>query len=118
MPSPSGFAQDSAPDDSRVSRSSRPRASRTRRLRWRHALLPSHSRSSHDKERISAGLPADRPIFALCRVMTASETAEARAAIEGAGFETLEGEMIERPGYRQAQNLGRSPTETAFTSLN
>jgi chromosome partitioning protein len=63
-------------------------------------------------------LPADRPIFALCRVMTASETAEARAAIEGAGFETLEGEMIERPGYRQAQNLGRSPTETAFTSLN
>jgi chromosome partitioning protein len=50
--------------------------------------------------------------------MTASESAEARGAIEGAGFETLEGEMIERPGYRQAQNLGRSPTETAFTSLN
>jgi chromosome partitioning protein len=50
--------------------------------------------------------------------MTASEVAEARAAIGNAGFETLEGELVERPGYRQAQNLGRSPTETAFPSLN
>jgi hypothetical protein len=35
-----------------------------------------------------------------------------------AGFETLDGELIERPGYRQVQNLGRSPTETAVPSLN
>jgi chromosome partitioning protein len=63
-------------------------------------------------------LAVDGPVFALCRIMTASEAAEARAAIAGAGFETLDGEMIERPGYRQAQNLGRSPTETAFPSLN
>ena len=63
-------------------------------------------------------LATDGPVFALCRVMTASEAAEARAAIGGAGFETLEGELIERPGYRQAQNAGRSPTETAFPSLN
>jgi hypothetical protein len=26
--------------------------------------------------------------------------------------------LTERPGYRQAQNLGRSPTETGFPSLN
>ena len=51
---------------------------------------------------------ADRP----------AEAAEARAAIAVAGFETLDGELIERPGYRQAQNLGRSPSETAFRSLN
>jgi chromosome partitioning protein len=63
-------------------------------------------------------LAIDGPVFALCRVMTASEAAEARAAIGNAGFETLDGELIERPGYRQAQNLGRSPTETAFPSLN
>jgi chromosome partitioning protein len=63
-------------------------------------------------------LTTDGPVFALCRVMTASEVAEARAAIGNAGFETLEGELVERPGYRQAQNLGRSPTETAFPSLN
>ena len=63
-------------------------------------------------------LAIDGPVFALCRVMTAAEAAEARAAIGNAGFETLEGELIERPGYRQAQNFGRSPTETAFPSLN
>ena len=63
-------------------------------------------------------LATDGPVFALCRVLTANEAAEARAAIAIAGFETLDGELIERPGYRQAQNLGRSLTETAFPSLN
>ena len=63
-------------------------------------------------------LAVDGPVFALCRIMTASEATEARAAIAAAGFETLDGELIERPGYRQAQNLGRSPTETAYPSLN
>jgi chromosome partitioning protein len=63
-------------------------------------------------------LAIDGPVFALCRIMTASEAAEARNAIAVHGFETLDGELIERPGYRQAQNLGRSPTETAFPSLN
>ena len=63
-------------------------------------------------------LATDGPVFALCRVLTASEAAEARAAIGSAGFETLAGELVERPGYRQAQNLGRSLTETAFPSLN
>ena len=57
------------------------------------------------------------PIFALCRVMTESEAATAREAIAAAGFEVFDGELIERPGYRQAQ-IGRSPTETAFPSLN
>ncbi|MBV8778780.1 MAG: ParA family protein [Alphaproteobacteria bacterium] len=58
------------------------------------------------------------PLFALCRILTAAEAAEARAAIAAAGFETLDGELIERPGYRQAQNFGRSASETAFPSLN
>jgi chromosome partitioning protein len=69
--------------------------------------------------RIAGMEPAGvRPVFALCRILTANEVAEARAAIGFAGFETLEGELIERPGYRQAQNLGRSPSETPFPSLN
>jgi chromosome partitioning protein len=63
-------------------------------------------------------LVTDAPVFALCRVSTESEAAEARATIGAAGFETLEGELIERPGYRQAQNFGRSATETSFPSLN
>jgi chromosome partitioning protein len=61
---------------------------------------------------------AGGPFFALCRVLTDSEVAEARATIGAAGFETLDGELIERPGYRQAQNFGRSASETAFPSLN
>jgi chromosome partitioning protein len=67
-----------------------------------------------------AGIPheAEGPFFALCRVLTAAEAAEARAAITAAGFTTLDGELIERPGYRQAQNFGRSASETAFPTLN
>ncbi|HEU0218011.1 MAG TPA: ParA family protein [Stellaceae bacterium] len=58
------------------------------------------------------------PFFALCRVITDAEVAEARSVIGMAGFTTLEGELIERPGYRAAQNVGRSASETAFPSLN
>jgi chromosome partitioning protein len=58
------------------------------------------------------------PFFALCRVLTDSEVADARAQIDMAGFMTLDGELIERPGYRAAQNVGRSASETAFPSLN
>jgi chromosome partitioning protein len=58
------------------------------------------------------------PIFALCRILTASEAADARTAIDTAGFEALPGELTERPAYRQAQNYGRSAGETAFPSLN
>jgi len=58
------------------------------------------------------------PLFALCRVMTPAEAAEARAMIDAAGFATLDGELVEKPGYRQAQNIGRSLSETAFPSLN
>jgi chromosome partitioning protein len=78
-------------------------------------LVPSLALARH----IAADkLAIDGPVFALCRIMTASEAAEARATIGSAGFETLEGDLIERPGYRQAQNIGRSPTETAYPSLN
>jgi chromosome partitioning protein len=61
---------------------------------------------------------ATGPFFALCRVMTDSEVAGARSVIGMAGFTTLDGELIERPGYRAAQNVGRSASETAFPSLN
>jgi chromosome partitioning protein len=63
-------------------------------------------------------LAAEGPFFALCRVMTPAEAADARATIGAAGFTILDGELIERPGYRQAQNFGRSASETSFPSLN
>lgn len=67
---------------------------------------------------VTMHLKADGPVFALCRVMTDKEAAEARATISNAGFETLDGELIERPGYRLAQDVGRSASETGFASLN
>jgi chromosome partitioning protein len=67
-----------------------------------------------------AALPTSHvePLFALCRVMTPAEAAEARATIGAAGFTTLDGELIERIGYRKAQDIGRSVSETPFASLN
>jgi chromosome partitioning protein len=58
------------------------------------------------------------PVLALCRVLTDKEAATARATISEAGFEIIDGELIERPGYRHAQDLGRSASETPFPSLN
>ncbi len=55
------------------------------------------------------------PVFALCRILTESEAAETRATIRAAGFETLEGELVERPGYRQAQNIGRSASKNRLS---
>src|ERR1700730_7757720 len=57
---------------------------------------------------------ADGPIFALCRILTAA----GGAATAAAGSPPLDGELIERPGYRQAQNIGRSVSETNSPSLN
>lgn len=78
-------------------------------------LLPGLALARHIGE-ITRG--RGKPVFALCRVMTPAESADARATIAEAGFETLEGELTERPAYRQAQDTGRSLSETGFPSLN
>jgi chromosome partitioning protein len=78
-------------------------------------LVPTLALARHIAE---MKLATDGPVFALCRIMTAAEAADARATIKEAGFETFDGELVERPGYRQAQNFGRSATETSFPSLN
>ena len=57
-------------------------------------------------------------IFALNRIGTIAEDAEARAYIKEAGYETFEGCLLERPAYRKAQNLGFSVTETNYKTLN
>ena len=64
------------------------------------------------------GIPKDRLVFALCKIGTDAEEAEARAYIAQAGFDTLAGFIPERPAYRQAQNLGLTITETRFSQLN
>jgi len=69
-------------------------------------------------ELIKNRVPAERLIFALCRVGDReNEIAEARAYIARAGYRVLEGDMPERTGYRRASDQGRAATETTHPSL-
>lgn len=65
-----------------------------------------------------AGIPLERLTFALNRIGTDAEEAEARTYIEEAGYTILRGYLPERPAYRKAQNVGLSVTETRYSSLN
>lgn len=65
-----------------------------------------------------AGIPIERLTFALNRIGTDAEEAEARTYIEEAGYTILRGYLPERPAYRKAQNVGLSVTETRYSSLN
>ena len=69
-------------------------------------------------ELVKAGIPLTRLAFALCRIGTDAEEAEARSYIDQAGYSTLEGSLPERPSYRQASNAGLSITETRYPHLN
>lgn len=65
-----------------------------------------------------AGLPADRLAFALNRIGTDAEEAEARAYLQEAGYSVLTGCLVERAAYRRAQNGGQAVTETRYSALN
>lgn len=63
-------------------------------------------------------MPVDRLIFALNRIGTDVEEAEARAYLQEAGYSVLTGCLVERPAYRRAQNGGYAVTETRYSALN
>jgi chromosome partitioning protein len=67
---------------------------------------------------VQAGIPKAKLIFALNRIGTEAEEAEARAYINEAGYGVLEGCLPERPAYRKAMNVGRAITETSYAGLN
>ena len=67
---------------------------------------------------VKAGIPTARLTFALNRIGTDAEEAEARNYLNEAGYAVLAGCLVERPAYRQAQNTGHSITETRFAKLN
>jgi chromosome partitioning protein len=67
---------------------------------------------------VQAGIGKPKLTFALNRIGTAAEEAEARAYIAEAGYATLEGCLLERPAYRKAQNTGHAVTETSYAGLN
>lgn len=66
---------------------------------------------------VKAGVPTARLTFALNRIGTAAEEADARSYLQEAGYVVLAGCLLERPAYRQAQNAGRAITETRFAGL-
>jgi chromosome partitioning protein len=67
---------------------------------------------------MKSAIPQTRLVFALNRIGTVNEEAEARNYLEEAGYFVLEGCLVERPGYRQAQNAGYAITETRYSALN
>ena len=69
-------------------------------------------------ELVKAGIPKSRLTFALCRMGTDAEEADARVYINQAGYAVLDGSLPERPSYRQASNAGLSITETRYPQLN
>lgn len=69
-------------------------------------------------ELVKAGIIRSKLVFALCRIGTDAEEAEARSYIAQAGYTVLGGSLPERPSYRQAANVGLSITETRYPQLN
>jgi chromosome partitioning protein len=67
---------------------------------------------------VKAGVPKERLAFALNRIGTDAEEADARAYLAEAGYAVLNGCLVERPAYRKAQNEGRAVTETRYAALN
>jgi len=64
------------------------------------------------------GIPKSKLVFALSRIGADAEEAEARHYLNEAGYEVLDGCLIERPAYGQAQNAGLTVTETRYKGLN
>lgn len=67
---------------------------------------------------VKAGIPPGRLAFALNRVGTFTEGVSARSYLERAGYKVLDGGLRDRAAYRQAQNSGRTITETHYRQLN
>jgi chromosome partitioning protein len=69
-------------------------------------------------ELVRAGVPKDRLVMAICRILSEDEEVTTRAYIEAAGYEVLDGAIAERIIYREAQNRGQAITETKSAKLN
>lgn len=60
---------------------------------------------------LKCGVPRERLVFALCRVLSRVEEDKARAHLTAAGYAVLPGAIPERVAYREALDGGRSLTE-------
>jgi chromosome partitioning protein len=68
-------------------------------------------------ELVAAGVPKDRLVIALCRMLGDREEEMARAYLTKAGFEVLPGSVPERLGYREAHNRGQAVNEATDRAL-
>ncbi len=69
-------------------------------------------------ELVKAGIPRERLVMAICRVLSAGEETRTRQAIAQAGYQVLAGAIPERIAYREAQDRGQAITETQNAKLN
>ena len=63
-------------------------------------------------ELLEAGIPKERLVVALCRILSTAEEQQARAYVEKAGYDVLPGCIPERSAYREAHNRGQAITES------
>jgi chromosome partitioning protein len=68
-------------------------------------------------ELVQAGIPKERLVIALCRMLGEREEEQARAYVARAGFDVLPGSIPERLGYREAHNRGEAASEAKDKSL-
>jgi chromosome partitioning protein len=66
-------------------------------------------------ELVAAGVPRERLVVALCRILSQGEEDMARAYMTKAGYDVLPGCIPERTAYREAQNRGHAVTEIKKT---
>jgi len=70
-------------------------------------------------ELCNKGIPKGKLAFAFCRTGESDiELLEAQTYISDASYSYLDGAIPEKAGYRRASDLGFSPTETRFPTLN
>jgi chromosome partitioning protein len=69
-------------------------------------------------ELFDAGIPRERLVVALCRILSEAEEDMARAYMAKAGYDVLPGCLPERTAYREAQNRGQAITEAKHQALN
>lgn len=60
---------------------------------------------------VKCGVPRERLVFALCRLLTQAEEDKARDHLMAAGYAVLPGAIPERAVYREALDQGQSVTE-------
>lgn len=69
-------------------------------------------------ELVEKEIPSEKLAFVLCRAGDSnSEIIEARNYIKKAGYRVLDGELLEKTGYRRATDTGRAATEALHSSL-